>query len=88
MTAIQSRLHLGHDGRLAEGRRQDTGRLWDYNVGITKPVTDMAHLGGISVEGELGVLGSLETGEGEKEDGHGAKASSATTSFSPIRMRR
>jgi fructose-bisphosphate aldolase class II len=31
----------------------------------------MAHLGGISVEGELGVLGSLETGEGEKEDGHG-----------------
>ena len=35
--------------------------------------TDMAHLGGISVEGELGVLGSLETGMGEKEDGHGAE---------------
>src|SRR6266850_1370119 len=36
-------------------------------------VTDMAHLGGISVEGELGVLGSLETGMGDKEDGHGAE---------------
>ena len=33
----------------------------------------MAHLGGVSVEGELGVLGSLETGMGEKEDGHGAE---------------
>jgi hypothetical protein len=36
-------------------------------------VTDMAHFGGISVEGELGVLGSLETGMGEAEDGHGAE---------------
>ena len=33
----------------------------------------MAHLGGVSVEGELGVLGSLETGMGEKEDGHGVE---------------
>jgi fructose-bisphosphate aldolase class II len=64
------RLHLGDDGRLAQGRRQDPGD-WDYNVGVTKTVTEMAHLGGISVEGELGVLGSLESGEGEKEDGHG-----------------
>src|ERR1700680_1635878 len=46
---------------------------WDYNVGVTRKVTDMAHLGGISVEGELGVLGSLETGMGDKEDGHGAE---------------
>src|SRR6187401_2613965 len=46
---------------------------WNYNVGVTKTVTDMAHLGGISVEGELGVLGSLETGMGDKEDGHGAE---------------
>ena len=44
---------------------------WAYNVGVTKTVADMAHLGGVSVEGELGVLGSLETGSGEKEDGHG-----------------
>ena len=44
---------------------------YEYNVDITKTVTDMAHWVGASVEGELGVLGSLETGEGEKEDGHG-----------------
>jgi fructose-bisphosphate aldolase class II len=44
---------------------------FDYNVDITRRVTDMAHWIGVSVEGELGVLGSLETGEGEKEDGHG-----------------
>src|SRR6202142_506485 len=43
---------------------------WAYNVGVTKTVADVAHLGGVSVEGELGVLGSLETGKGEKEDGH------------------
>jgi len=46
---------------------------WAYNVGVTRQVTEMAHLGGVSVEGELGVLGSLETGHGEKEDGHGAE---------------
>ena len=48
-----------------------TPASYDYNVGITKRVSDMAHWVGASVEGELGVLGSLETGEGEKEDGHG-----------------
>jgi len=46
---------------------------WTYNVGVTKTVVDIAHLGGVSVEGELGVLGSLETGKGDKEDGHGAE---------------
>jgi fructose-bisphosphate aldolase class II len=40
---------------------------------ITRDVTRMAHHGGVSVEGELGVLGSLETGMGDKEDGHGAE---------------
>ena len=44
---------------------------YDYNVRVTKNVVDMAHWVGASVEGELGVLGSLETGMGEKEDGHG-----------------
>ncbi|MBS0276838.1 MAG: fructose-bisphosphate aldolase class II [Proteobacteria bacterium] len=44
-----------------------------YNVGITQRVSSMAHAVGASVEGELGVLGSLETGQGEKEDGHGAE---------------
>ena len=46
---------------------------WDYNVAITKAVADMAHWVGASVEGELGVLGSLETGEAAKEDGSGAE---------------
>lgn len=44
---------------------------YDYNVDITAHVTRTAHEIGVSVEGELGCLGSLETGEGEKEDGHG-----------------
>ena len=57
------------DGSLtADGKTPST---YDYNVNVTKKVTDMAHWVGASVEGELGVLGSLETGEGEKEDGHG-----------------
>lgn len=46
---------------------------YDYNVGVTTKVTEMAHSIGVSVEGELGCLGSLETGEGEAEDGHGAE---------------
>ena len=40
---------------------------FDYNVRVTREVVDMAHPLGVSVEGELGVLGSLETGMGEKE---------------------
>jgi fructose-bisphosphate aldolase class II len=59
------------DGSLkADGK---TPADWDYNVGITRRVVDMAHWVGASVEGELGVLGSLETGQGDKEDGHGAE---------------
>ncbi|MEQ1708338.1 MAG: class II fructose-bisphosphate aldolase [Terricaulis sp.] len=46
---------------------------YEYNVGVTRRVVDMAHWVGASVEGELGVLGSLETGMGEAEDGHGAE---------------
>ena len=45
---------------------------WDYNVDITKKVAQMANWVGASVEGELGVLGSLETGEAAEEDGSGA----------------
>ncbi len=59
------------DGSLE--RDCSTVASYDYNVDITKRVTDMAHWVGASVEGELGVLGSLETGEGDKEDGHGAE---------------
>ena len=46
---------------------------YDYNVEITERVARIAHWVGASVEGELGVLGSLETGESEAEDGHGAE---------------
>lgn len=46
---------------------------YEYNVGVTKKVSEIAHMVGVSVEGELGVLGSLETGMGDKEDGHGAE---------------
>lgn len=57
------------DGSLeADGK---TPASYEYNVGITKDVTDVAHHMGVSVEGELGCLGSLETGKGEAEDGHG-----------------
>lgn len=45
---------------------------WEYNVDITAKVARMAHWVGASVEGELGVLGSLETGEAAEEDGSGA----------------
>src|SRR5581483_1974690 len=46
---------------------------YTYNVDITRRVVQMAHWIGASVEGELGVLGSLEHGSSEKEDGHGAE---------------
>jgi fructose-bisphosphate aldolase class II len=46
---------------------------YEYNVEVTRAVVQMAHAVGVSVEGEIGVLGSLETGEAEKEDGSGAE---------------
>ncbi|HHQ68826.1 MAG TPA: fructose-bisphosphate aldolase class II [Halothiobacillaceae bacterium] len=46
---------------------------YDYNVNVTAKVVEMAHACGVSVEGELGCLGSLETGEMGEEDGHGAE---------------
>ncbi|MDJ0779501.1 MAG: fructose-bisphosphate aldolase class II [Gammaproteobacteria bacterium] len=52
-----------------------TPASYDYNLGITGEVTAIAHDIGVSVEGELGCLGSLETGEGEAEDGHGFEGS-------------
>jgi len=51
-----------------------TPASYDYNVAVTARVTSLAHKLGVSVEGELGVLGSLETGKGEAEDGHGTDA--------------
>src|SRR4051794_227911 len=72
MTAIQA----GFTSVMMDGSLKEDGKTpgdWDYNVKVTRQVVEMAHLGGISVEGELGVLGSLETGMGDKEDGHGAE---------------
>jgi fructose-bisphosphate aldolase class II len=59
------------DGSLLED--QKTPSDFDYNVKVTKETVEMAHKEGVSVEGELGCLGSLETGMGEKEDGVGAE---------------
>jgi fructose-bisphosphate aldolase class II len=50
-----------------------TPSSYDYNVAVTAKVAEAAHMVGASVEGELGVLGSLEHGGGEQEDGHGAE---------------
>ena len=50
-----------------------TPSSFEYNVDVTKTVVDMAHAGGVSVEGELGCLGSLETGMAGEEDGSGAE---------------
>ena len=50
-----------------------TPSSYEYNVEVTAKVVEMAHAVGVSVEGELGCLGSLETGMGEKEDGQGAE---------------
>lgn len=50
-----------------------TPSSYEYNVDVTREVVKMAHAGGVSVEGELGCLGSLETGEMGEEDGHGAE---------------
>ncbi|EJW12922.1 Fructose-bisphosphate aldolase class II [Rhodovulum sp. PH10] len=72
VTAMQS----GFTSVMMDGSLKEDGKTpgdWAYNVGVTKRVVEMAHLGGVSVEGELGVLGSLETGMGDKEDGHGAE---------------
>jgi fructose-bisphosphate aldolase class II len=58
------------DGSLLED--QKTPASYDYNIAVTQRVCDMAHAVGVSVEGELGCLGSLETGEAGEEDGVGA----------------
>jgi fructose-bisphosphate aldolase class II len=56
---------LGTDGK--------TPSTYEYNVATTAKVSELAHACGVSVEGELGCLGSLETGKAGEEDGHGAE---------------
>jgi fructose-bisphosphate aldolase class II len=59
------------DGSLREDMK--TPSSYDYNIETTRRVVEMAHSVGVSVEGELGVLGSLETGAAGEEDGSGAE---------------
>jgi fructose-bisphosphate aldolase class II len=58
------------DGSLLEDAK--TPASYDYNVDVTRKVCEFSHAVGVSVEGELGCLGSLETGEAGEEDGVGA----------------
>ena len=67
---------LGFSSVMMDGSLQADGKSiasYDYNVDVTRKVVSMAHEQGITVEGELGCLGSLETMKGDKEDGHGAE---------------
>ena len=59
------------DGSLLEDAK--TPSSYEYNAEVTRKVVEMSHAVGVSVEGELGCLGSLETGMGEQEDGQGAE---------------
>ena len=71
-----SAIQYGFTSVMMDGSLHADGKTpadYDYNVAVTAKVTEMAHSVGVSVEGELGCLGSLETGHGEKEDGHGAE---------------
>jgi fructose-bisphosphate aldolase class II len=68
---------LGFSSVMMDGSLQADGKTiasYDYNVDVTRRVVEMAHVLGVTVEGELGCLGSLETMKGDKEDGHGTEA--------------
>ena len=73
----KSAIDLGFSSVMMDGSLEADGKSiasYDYNVDVTKKVVDMAHARGVTVEGELGCLGSLETMRGDKEDGHGTEA--------------
>jgi fructose-bisphosphate aldolase class II len=70
-------IDLGFSSVMMDGSLESDGKTissYDYNVDVTRKVVDMAHARGVTVEGELGCLGSLETMRGDKEDGHGTEA--------------
>ncbi len=72
----QRSIQLGFSSVMMDGSLLDdqkTPASYDYNVDVTRQTVDMAHACGVSVEGELGCLGSLETGEAGEEDGVGAE---------------
>jgi fructose-bisphosphate aldolase, class II len=70
-------MDLGFSSVMMDGSLEADGKTiasYDYNVQVTKEVVAMAHAKGVTVEGELGCLGSLETMKGDKEDGHGTES--------------
>jgi len=72
----QRSIQLGFSSVMMDGSLGDDGQTpvdFDYNVSVTQRAVDMAHACGVSVEGELGCLGSLESGMAGEEDGHGAE---------------
>jgi fructose-bisphosphate aldolase class II len=72
-----SAIQHGFTSVMMDGSLEEDGKTpasYDYNVAVTARVAELAHAVGVSIEGELGCLGSLETGHGEAEDGHGAEA--------------
>ena len=73
----QGAIGLGFSSVMMDGSLEADGKTiasYDYNVEVTRKVVDMAHTLGVTVEGELGCLGSLETMRGDKEDGHGTES--------------
>ncbi len=69
-------IRSGFSSVMMDGSLMTDGKTpssFEYNVDVTRKVVEMSHAVGVSVEGELGCLGSLESGHGEKEDGHGAE---------------
>ena len=74
--SCQRSIQLGFSSVMMDGSLQEdqkTPASFEYNVDVTKRTVDMAHACGVSVEGELGCLGSLETGQAGEEDGVGAE---------------
>jgi fructose-bisphosphate aldolase class II len=71
-----SAIDNGFTSVMMDGSLKEDGKTpadYAYNVRVTAEVVKMAHARNVSVEGELGCLGSLESGHGEQEDGHGAE---------------
>ena len=70
----QIAMRMGFTSVMMDGSLMSDGKTissYEYNVDVTRRVVENAHCIGVSVEGELGCLGSLETMKGDKEDGHG-----------------
>jgi fructose-bisphosphate aldolase class II len=72
----QRSIQLGFTSVMMDGSLMEDGKTpssYEYNIDVTKRSVEMAHACGVSVEGELGCLGSLETGQAGEEDGVGAE---------------